>query len=564
MAYDLVIKNGTVVDGTGAPRFKADIAIKERTIVEVGKLNGAQADSILDADGLIVSPGFFDTHTHYDVQLSWDRLATPSCWHGVTSVLMGNCGYTIAPGRPSDSEYLMKLMSRVEGIPYEVIQAGVDWNWESFGEFLAQFRENLGINVAAQVGHSALRYYAMGEDAYQREATDDEIKTMATALREGLSAGAVGFSTSQSATQVGAYGEPVPSRFSSYDEIRQLCNVLTEFSDGIIAVNPNPGAGYVNPEFQELLTSLSVETGRPVLWNSLMHRRDRPDGWREMLDFMDRAEAKQARVYAIARCQRLDIQFDLHHTMMLDRLPAWKEIIDLPYEDKRKLFANEHTRAMLKIDWDQPDHGPGMLADTVRVDRTRLAQNKNAEGALISDLAAKNNQHAVDYLLDLALSENLDTKFFYTPMNGDPAIVEEIVKDSHCLPGVSDAGAHLDHEIGVDFTSLFLRHWVGDRKVMSLEEGVRRLTSMPAQLLGLRDRGIIKEGKAADIVIFEPEKLRALPWEMESDLPDGSERIIQRAEGIQAVIVNGETLIKDNTATGAMPGQLLTTARVEP
>lgn len=562
MSYDLVIRGGTVIDGTGAPSYRGHVAIKGGKIAAVGKV-AADGARKLDAEGLVVSPGFFDMHTHYDVQLMWDPLATPSCWHGVTTALTGNCGYTIAPGRAEDSDYLMKLFGRVEGIPPEVIKRGVSWDWSTFGEWVALLRnKGLGINVAAQVGHSALRYYVMGKASYERAATAEEITRMQELLQEGIAVGAVGFSTSQSATQVGSYGEPVPSRMSTPEELLALCQVVADRGAGILCMNPNPGAGYISPQFQEFLIGLGRATGLPMLWNSLMHRRDRPEAWREMLSFMGRAASQGAAVYAMARCQPLEMRFQLRDTHMLDRSPAWKEIMHEPYEEKVRLMAQSQVRDRLKADWDRPPvSGPGGIwSDTVKVEQAELPKNKELGGQRIADLAAAAKRHPVDYLLDLALAEQLQTHFTYTAMNNDPKAIEEIIKSPYSLPGVSDAGAHLDHEIGVDFTSVFLRRWVGERGIMSLEEGVRRLTSLPASLLGLSDRGTLVEGMAADIVVFDPATIRALPVETLPDLPGGSERIIQRAEGIQAVIVNGEVLIEDNRHSGAMPGKVVAPA----
>ena len=556
MAYDLVIRNGTVIDGSGRPGYAADIGVQGGKIVAVGKLNGTRGRT-LDAEGLVVSPGFFDMHTHYDVQLAWDPLATPSCWHGVTTVLTGNCGYTVAPGRTSDSEYLMRLMAHVEGIPYEVIRHGLDWQWETFGDYLRHIGRSLGVNVAAQVGHSALRYYVMGSESYERAATDDELTDMKEALREGMAAGAIGFSSLQSTHQTGAYGKPVPSQLATPEELMGLCEVLSEFGHGIIGMNPKPGPGHISPEFGDLLITISRNTGMPILWNSVMHRWDKPELWRAMLRYMDRAEAEGAQIYAIAKYQRLDIEFNLRSTAMLDRLPAWKDVMARPHDEKKVLLADDETRARLRQQWADAPSGVGLQPDRVQVERSRLPDFAHAQGKRITELGSQAGKDPVDYLLDLALAEDLGTQFSFTAMNGDPEAVGEMIKDPHCLPGVSDAGAHLDHECGVDFTGLLLGHWVGEKGVMTLEEAVRRLTSMSAGLLGITDRGLLQEGKAADIVIFDPSTIRALPKEVASDLPGGGQRIIQRAEGVKSVMVNGQVLIEDGKHTGALTGKVL-------
>lgn len=558
MSYDLVIKNGTVVDGTGAPRFRADVGVRHGRIAEVGRITGGGSRTI-DAGGMVVSPGFFDVHTHYDCQILWDPLATSSCWHGVTSILMGNCGFGIAPAHQKDGEYLMRLMARVEGINLDVLHAALDFRWETFGDFLHRVGSNLGVNVAAQVPHCALRYYVMGKESYERTARVEEINTMKGLLRDALNAGAMGFSTAKTAHHTGGYGEPIPSRLAEPQELIDLCSVLSEFDRGIIGVNPYPGGGVIAPEFEATLVSMVKAGKRPVLWNQQMHRWDKPNLWKQNLDLMDRNAAKGAPLYAVARCQRMDMEFNLRATYLLDAFPTWKATIARPHEEKKKALRDPDLRAKLRAEWETMGaQQAGRRADLLEVGRAKLPKNQKLQGRPLVQIARETGKDLVDYLLDLSLEEDLDTQFvFIGSMNGDMNAVGQMIKHPYCVPGLSDAGAHLDMDCGVDFSGLLLGHWVREKGVMTLEEGVRRLTSMSAKVLGLADRGLLREGMAADVVVFDPASIAALPREILHDVPGGNPRIVQRAVGVKAVIVNGQPLFEDGRHTGALPGKVL-------
>ncbi len=559
MAVDVLIENARIVDGTGAAARYGGVAVSEGRITGVGDVGGP-AKRVIDADGLTVTPGFFDTHTHYDAQLCWDRLATSSCWHGVTTVLTGNCGYGLAPARAEHVDYLTRLMARVEGMPLDVLQEGVPFEWESFPDYLDFLGRQLGVNVAAQVAHSPLRYFVMGPDSQDRAATEAEVGEMQRHLALAMDAGAVGLSTLKASFQQGVDGRAVPSQKAELEEIYALGDVLRQKGRGIITVSPFPGASHISPEFRAFLVDLSDKTGRPVIWNQFQHRWDMPDEWRNLLAFMEEAVGKGANIYAVSKCQSLDLELNLNHTTMFDTFPAWRETLKKPHEEKCRLLADPGHRAKLREEFDAPPAMGTMVNRNrlMRVQSTNLPQNKATEGRLVLELAAEAGKHPVDYFLDLALEEDLQTRFLFKGMmNGDPAAVEQIIKSPYCLPGVSDAGAHLDMDCGVDFIALFLRHWVGEVGVMSFEEAIRRLTSMPANVLGLTDRGVLEEGRAADIVMFDADRLDALPRELRPDLPGGAKRIIQRAQGVKAVMVNGEIVIEDGEHTGVWPGRVL-------
>ena len=558
MAYDILIKNGTVVDGTGMPRCRADVGIKDGRIVERGRLGGA-AGRTIDATGLVVAPGFIDMHTHYDVQLAWDPLATSSCWHGVTTVLIGNCGFGIAPGRASDADYLMRLMARVEGMQLDVLRAGLDWTWESFGEFLDGLARGLGVNVAAQVGHCPLRYYVMGEASYQRPSTDDELKEMKAILREAMTRGAAGFSSDQTSNHVGAYGEPVPSRMGAWDELIELAGVVGEFNHGVVGLNPHPGGGDITPEFRETMKQMSFASGRPVLWNSLMHRWDQPSVYRGLIDFMAEAASEGAQIYAMGRTQRMDLEFNFRFTAMFDLFPAWREVLAQPHEQKKRMMGDEEVRRRLREEWDarisrMSSRQPRFL----EVARTVLPKNKSMAGRKLVDLQRETGKHIVDLLLDVSLEEDLQTQFMYVgTMNGDEEAVAQIVTSPYSVPGVSDAGAHVDMDCGVDFSDVLLGKWVRQRGVLSLEQAVNRLTFFSASLLGLTDRGLIREGMAADVVVFDAETIGPGEREMVADLPGGGRRLVQRSDAVRTVIVNGQVLLQEGRHTGDLPGRIV-------
>ncbi len=557
---DLIIKNARIVDGSGAPSYAGSVAVDGGRIVGTGDA-WREARRVIDAGGLAVAPGFFDMHTHYDAQLLWDPLCTSSCWHGVTTVLTGNCGFSIAPAAARDREYTKQLFCRVEGIPLDIFERVVSWEWESFGEFLDKLPPP-GVNVATQVGHSALRHYVMGQESHEREAKPGEIAAMAEVLKESVRQGAAGFSTLKADFERGPDGGPVPSQCATLDELRALGMALGELGRGVMTISPHPGAADISPEFQDFLIELSRDSGRPMVWNAFQHRWDMPDKWKELLAFMETAAEREARVYSVAKCQRLDLEFDLRSTTMFNWFPTWDAIIKKPHEEKLRLFAEPSVRETLRDEYlNLPAEGAGSMVNRskiVHVREVRLPEHEAYVDRRVADAAAERGENLVDFMLDLALAEDLSTRFvYYGLMNGDMDAVSEILKGPYCLPGVSDAGAHLDMDCGVDFTGRFLGHWVREREIMSIEEGVRRLTSMPAAILGYHDRGLVAEGMAADLVLFDPDTIQAKPREWLDDVPGGGRRIVQRPVGVKAVFVNGEALIEEGEHTGARPGKLL-------
>jgi len=557
---DLRIENGIVIDGSGADRFAADVAVDGGRIVAVGNGVGGQARRVIDAHGQVVAPGFVDLHTHYDAQWFWDPTASSSCWHGVTTVLTGNCGFTLAPvATDADRSYMQRLFSQVEGVSMDLLDQCLDWSWRSFGDYLERIRPALGVNVAAQVGHSALRHSVMGEASREREATEDEIAAMAAEVERSLAAGAIGYSTLQADFESGPDDQPIPSQLASHDELRALAAAVGRAGGGLVTVSPHPGAADISDAYQRLMIDMSKASGGAVLWNAFQHRWDQPERWRDLLEYMRGAEREGARVFSVAKCQRLDLEFDLIDTRLFVWFPSWHEAIMLPEAEKRARFADPAVRARMHAEFSDPAQGPSQMAARERlVVVLESATHPEWIGRNMREIARETGRNLTDAILDLALEDDLATRFVYQGlMNGDMNAVSAILSGPHCLPGVSDAGAHLDMDCGVDFTARLLGYWVREQKLLSLEEAVRRLTSMSFDVLGVADRGRLAAGAAADIVIFAPDAIGAEPREWRQDVPGGGRRIVQRAVGVEQVMVNGEVLIERGEHTGALPGQVI-------
>ncbi|MCH8190707.1 MAG: amidohydrolase family protein [Chloroflexi bacterium] len=550
MAYDLLIKNGVVIDGSGLPRSHGNVAIKAGRVVAMGKVAGP-AETVIDADGLIVAPGIVDAHTHYDAQITWDPLATYSCWHGVTSVVQGNCGYSIAPCKPEDRDYLTKTLAKVEGISLAALENGVPWTWTTFPEYLSKLDGRLGVNVATYVGHTAIRRYVMGEAAIEREATDGEISQMRQIVAEAMDAGAAGFATSLSPTHVGWNLEPIPPRFATDEEVYALASPVGDANVGTIAILPRTLIGGVKQHDREMLVRLAQMTKRPVITQGQLV----PEG-----------EAAGVAVYTLINGRPFDRTFDLKKTSILDGMPHWRDLIPMPMEQKMALMRDESMRAKLRDDIDHPNMDPakGQILppppwQTTYVKTVKLDKNQPLLGKSIKQVAEERGTHVADVLLDLALEEDLETRFRlysgWTPERETEILAT--LRSPYTIVGISDGGAHLDRDDGSEYSTFFLHHWVKERQAMSLEEAIRLLTMVPASVCGLWDRGLLRPGYAADVMIFDPDELRIVSKEIVADLPGGGERFGAIPQGIKYTVVNGEVLIKDGQHTGALPGQVL-------
>ena len=551
--FDLLIRGGTLVDGTGAPAQRGDLGIANGLIAAFGEVHGTAART-LDASGCVVSPGFVDIHTHYDAQIFWDRMVTISPWHGVTSVVMGNCGFGIAPTRAEHRELIMRTLENVEGMSLETLRAGVglDWPFETFPEYLAAVEaRGTAINVGALLGHTPLRLYVMGEEATEREATEDELARMERIVADGLRAGALGFATSKSATHVGYAGRPVPSRAASLAEIERLAATLGEVGHGLMQATI--GRGFFTPEFAEI----ARKTGRPVSWTALLAGGLGPDGHRKVLEDHQNLQRQGIAVYPQVACRPLNFEFQFSAPFPYESMEIFRPVSAADREGKKRIYADPAFRAAFRERGKRAGIA-GRWQDTVI---SACAQDPSLDERNVGQLAAERGVHPVDLVLDLALASDLETRFRIAVMNTDETAVAELLAHPAVVLGLSDAGAHASQLCDACFSTHLLSHWVREKRVLSLELGVRLLTSRSAEVFGLHDRGRLEVGLAADVAVFDPDTVGCSPLRRVRDLPGGQDRLIAEATGVRAVVVNGTILREDGRdaldPTGPLPGQLL-------
>ena len=556
--YDLLIKDGRICDGSGLPSYNGDVAVQNGKIVDTGRVSG-YARRTVHARGLAVAPGFIDFHTHLDAQLLWDPIATSSCWHGITTVIPGNCGLTLAPCRPQDRENILGSFVRVEAMPLKVLQSAVDWEWETFPQYLDRLDGKLGVNVAALVGHCALRQYVMGDAACERAATTEEIDGMKKILKESVLAGAIGFSTNRNPVHMRTDGRPIASRLAGDEELLGLAGVLGELNRGSIQISIGTLGIAVPPKKGVDLFERLASAGRPVIWQAIAHRWDQPDQWRELLNLAQESLATGVPSYPLCNARLFNNRFNLKNAQVFDDLPTWKETLFKPLDARMESFRDAQIRQKLRSEAVE-NHFRSRFSrrwDLVYMIEAATAKNKSLEGKSVAEIATMRGKEVLDAFLDLSLEENLDTLFQTSSNNGDEDAVAEILKSPFTLVGQSDAGAHLIYDAGYGYATRFLGHWIRQRKIMSLEEGVRKLTFMVASIFGLSDRGLVRPGMAADLVLFDPDTVNDCEPEMANDLPGGEKRLVQKAKGVQMTIVNGKILTEDGKHTGALPGRVL-------
>ncbi len=551
--FDLLIRGGALVDGTGAPAFRGDLGIRDGRIAALGELRGT-AKRTIDATGCVVSPGFVDIHTHYDAQIFWDRMVTISPWHGVTSVVMGNCGFGIAPTRAEHRDLIMRTLENVEGMSLATLRKGVgmDWPFETFPQYLdAVEARGTAINVGALLGHTPLRLYVMGEEATEREATEDEIARMEQIVAEGLRAGALGFATSKSATHVGYAGRPVPSRAASLDEIGRLAATLGVAGHGLMQATI--GRGFFTAEFAEI----ARKTGRPVSWTALLAGALGPDGHRKVLDEHQNLQRQGVAVYPQVACRPLNFEFQFSAPFPYESMELFRPVSAADREGKKRIYADPAFRAAFR---ERGTRGgiAGRWEDTVV---SACPQDPSLDERNVAELASQRGVHAVDLVLDLALASDLEARFRIAVMNTDESAVGELLSHPAVVLGLSDAGAHASQLCDACFSTHLLSHWVREKRVLSLEQAVRLLTSRSAEVFGIHDRGRLQVGLAADVAVFDADTVGCSPLRRVRDLPGGSDRLIADATGIRAVVVNGTVLREDGRdsldPTGALPGQVL-------
>jgi N-acyl-D-aspartate/D-glutamate deacylase len=550
MAYDLLITGGHVVDGTGRAAFGADVAIEDGRVVAVGDVTGG-ATRTIDADGQVVAPGFIDAHTHYDAQLLWDASANPSTAHGITTVLLGNCGYTLAPVRSSDQDYLIGLFAAAEEVPKLALQRYAPFAWETFADYLSWLEGRVGINVVTQVGHSAVRRFVMGEAALERTATEDEIAEMVAIVEAAIDAGAAGLSSSQAPHQRGEHGEHIPSFFAAAAETHALADVVRRKGARLFSINPATKRDGVTDEDRAFLVELAEISKAIVSWNDF--GMGTPNGV-SVLEFMEAELGRGHQIYAIARCQRPETRFTLKKlSALFAAYEPWPAYSNLDKDAKVAALGDPDWRAQLGEFWDK-----ATFMVNASVEKAESPATKPLEGRLLVDIAKERGTRPADVMFDIAREDRLETFFRISgPVDVDESPLERILKSPATLVGISDGGAHLQTFAGGDYTSYFLQHWVREKGSFTLEEGVAALSSRVADFLGLRERGRLQEGMAADVVIFDPDTVGPLELQTLDDIPGGGTRMTKNARGISWVLVNGEPVVEDGTAGDVVPGEVL-------
>jgi N-acyl-D-aspartate/D-glutamate deacylase len=563
---DLAIHGGTVVDGTGSARRRADVGVVGGRVVRIGDLDGEPARRTIDADGLIVAPGFVDVHTHYDAQAFWDSTLSPSPLHGVTTVVGGNCGFTNAPlsDAPADGEYLKRMLARVEGIPLATLDAGVPFDWTSTADYLDRLDGTLSVNAGFKVGHSALRRVVMGDEANERPATTDELAAMSWLLEEGLAAGGLGFSSSWSRTHNDADGGRVPSRVADRDEVVALAAVCRRFPGTSLEFIPHVTSAF-DDEALEMMTAMSVAAQRPLNWNVLPVTAALAADAEAKLGAGSYAASRGGRVVALTAPMTVASRLSFRTGFMLDAMPGWERYLWLPHAEKRRALADPAVRAALVAGAASPDNPLRHIADwdTKQILEVYDPSLAHLNGRPVADIAASRGVTGFDALLDIVVADDLRTTFGSTVVEtrADWEARARVWRDPRAVVGASDAGAHLDLFASFQYTTVLLAEAVRNHGVVSLEEGVALLTSVPADLYGLVDRGRLVEGAWADVVLFDETTIGCGPIHTRFDLPAGAGRLYAEATGVHAVLVNGTDIVADGEFSPARPGALLRSGR---
>lgn len=561
MNYDLIIKNGAIIDGSGAARFKADIGIKDGIITTVGSVDG-DATEVIDAKGQVVTPGFIDGHTHMDAQISWDPLGTCSVWHGITTVVMGNCGFTLAPCAAKDKHLVVRNLERAEDISGAAMEAGIDWTWETYPEYLDALEKlPKGINYSGYVGHSALRTYAMGERAFTDEANEADMAIMKKELSDSIRAGAIGFSTSRTRNHQTPQGKPVASRLASWDEVKELVGVMSELDAGIfeIASEEAGRSPEAQREYQVRLRDLAVESGRPVTWGMFSARRA-PDIWPPYFDLLNETAEMGGTMFAQVHSRALNVMMSFESRLPFDKFPVWKEFRELSLAEQKAGLLDPAMRARL-VESANASHqeGKAVGAEMRRPDYNWLMVMDTIKGPhkTVAEIAEEMHMDPVDAMIEIALQHDMKVFFRQPLFNENQDHVLEMMRHPRSVVTFSDSGAHVSQIMDSSLQTHVLSHWVREENAFTLEEAIKMITHDTGSAWGFDDRGLIKEGMAADINVFDPDTINPLMPEVKHDLPTGARRLVQKAEGISATIVNGVVLMRDGEHTGTYPGKLL-------
>jgi N-acyl-D-aspartate/D-glutamate deacylase len=551
MAYDLVIRNGTVVDGTGLPRYRADVGVRDGTIARIGRIHDRGAQEI-DAEGHVVTPGFIDGHTHMDAQVFWDPLGSCSCWHGVTTAIMGHCGFTLAPAPAEHKHLVVRNLERAEDISGSAMAAGIDWTWTTFGEYLdAVDRVPKGINYVSNVGHSALRTYVMGERAFTDEASPEELEAMAAELRDALHAGAYGFSTSRTMNHETSDNRPVASRLASWDEVRALVGVMGDLGVGVFQFVEDPPSPDERDAREARLIGLAVDTGVPIAIGATSGGRP--------LEVIDRAAAAGGRIFGLTHPRGIGNMSSFRTKLPFDTLAEWQEVRVRPLEEQARLLGDPDVRKRLVWAAHHGEYGRAIGAEARRPDfeRMRVLDSPLPPNPTVAELARGRGADPVEVMIDLALQTDFTQFFVQTISPFDYDVVKGAMKHPRTVPTFSDAGAHVSQMADFSIHTYLLAHWSRDRGDFTLEEAVRMLTLAPARAWGLHDRGLVREGLVADLNVFDPDGIGLEMPTLAYDLPANEKRIVQKATGILATLVAGEVTQRRGQPTGALPGRLV-------
>ena len=555
MSYDLLIKNGTVVDGLGTARRRADVAVANGKIAAIGKVTDS-AKKTIDAGDLIVAPGFVDPHTHYDAQICWDPVLSSSSLHGVTSVVMGNCGVGLAPCKPNVREIAAWDLVNVEAIPFEVLGKGIKWEWETFPEYMqAAQKRGSGVNLGFLAPLTPFRHYVMGEESMDRAATAAEIAQIKTLLKEAVTAGAFGFTTTAIPQHIGYKGRPLACRQASRDELKAYANGLKELGKGALELALTSTVCELSEEEYGLLDLLLTESGRPVTWLAVVSRDDKPDAGPELLRRADPL-IKRGGVPQVT-CRPVVIQINLRNPFIFANHDSWNPVFNRSVEEQKQVYRDPQFRQAFRKELEKPRIFSGRW-ERLEVKEVSNPAMKSLEGKNVAEIAKTRGKDGLDTFLDLGLEDNLNIEYTIVMFNGNDDLIPELINDPRTMVGLSDGGAHVDMLCDAGYCTYLLGTWVRDKEVMSLEYGVQRLTSEPANFFGMRDRGRLAVGAAADIVLFDYNTVGSgRRPEMRYDLPGSGRRLVMPARGIHSTIVNGVVLYDQQKHTGALPGQVL-------
>lgn len=563
---DLAIRNATIIDGTGAPGRPGDVGVRDGRIVEVtgpGGIHPGAGTTVIDADGLMLCPGFVDPHTHYDAQLFWDPTASPSNLHGVTTVIGGNCGFTLAPLAPGDGDYVRRMMAKVEGMPLAALENGIDWDWETFEQYLGRLEGRLGVNAGFLVGHCALRRRVMGAESVEREANDDEVAEMTDLLAGSLRSGGLGFSTTLARTHSDGDGKPVASRWAGEDELVALAAEVARHEGTTLEFASDGCLDGFSDDEVDFMIRFSTAGDRPLNWNVLTVDSHAPERYRNQLAAMDRCAEAGARVVALTMPVIVGMNMSFNTYCALNMMPDWGPILGLEVPERMEKLRDPQVRRFMQERAASPDAGVFARLtgwDTYVIGDTFSAENEGLTGRRVGDIAAERGQEPFDALIDIVLADDLRTVLWPGATDADPEswdLRRQAWEHPSVMLGGSDAGAHLDRMQGANYPTRFLADCLRGRHLATVERAVQMMTQVPARLFGLRDRGVITPGAHADLVLFDPGTVDSEMLSMVDDLPGGTSRLYAGSEGVRHVWVSGTETVRDGATTGNLPGSIL-------